>query len=191
MIQLSILIPTLHNRKFHFNNISKMLKDQIKKLEDPREVEILTFTDNRGDNTTGHKRNVLLNKSNGKFVVFVDDDDKLADTYVALILQAIKNNPDIDAIGIRGMYSENGKQPQPFETSLKHNWEFRNGWYYRTINHISPIKRKHAITVKFPDITIGEDYAYTMELMASGLLKKEVVIEYPIYFYNFISNKRY
>lgn len=190
MIYLSILIPTLHSRKFHFQNITRSLHSQIEKLENPNEVEILSYTDNR-EKTTGHKRNVLLERAKGKFVVFVDDDDKLSPQYVELILKAIKENPQIDAIGIRGKYSEDGKTPEPFETSLKHNWEKRNGWYYRTINHISPIKREHAITVKFPDITIGEDYKYTMALKDSKLLKKEVVIETPIYFYNFISNKNY
>lgn len=190
MIKLSILIPTLHSRKFYFNNMKRILNEQIEALDNPKEVEILAFVDNR-KYTTGAKRNALLEKAKGEFVVFVDDDDNLHEQYVPLILEAIKNNPDIDAVGIRGMYTEDGSRPEPFETSLKHDWEKRNGWYYRTINHISPIRRKHALAVKFPNKTVGEDYDYTMALKKTGLLKKEVVIEKPIYFYNFISNKAY
>ena len=190
MIYLSVLIPTLHSRKFHFNNISKSLRSQIDALDVPGDVEVLAYADSR-QRTTGFKRNVLLEKAKGKFVVFVDDDDVLSNQYIKLILNAIKTNPDIDAIGIRGEYTENGSKPAPFETSLKHQWELKNGWYYRTINHISPIKREHAIQVKFPDKVVGEDYEYTMALQKTGLLKNEVVIETPIYFYNFVSNKQY
>lgn len=190
MIYLSVLIPTLDNRRFYFNAIKKALTDQIKELKDPSEVEVLSYPDNR-QKTTGYKRNVLLKRAKGKFVVFIDDDDKISNKYVHLLLGVIKNNPDIDAIGIRGEYTEDGKKPQPFETSLKHNWEFTNGWYYRTINHISPIKREHALQVKFPDKTIGEDYEYTMALKETGLLQKEFLIRKPIYFYNFISDKNY
>lgn len=190
MIYLSVLIPTLESRKYHFENITKSLLHQKMALENPNDVEVLSYNDNR-EKTTGFKRNVLIEKSKGKFVVFVDDDDVLSDDYLKLIIQAIKENPGIDAVGIRGEYTENGSAPKPFETSLKHHWEFKDGWYYRTINHISPIKREHAIAVKFPDKVLGEDYEYTMELKKSGLLKKEVVVEKPIYFYNFVSNKSY
>ena len=190
MTKLSILIPTLENRKFHLGNMVKNISAQINALENPDDCELLVYSDNR-EKTTGHKRNVLLGRAKGKFTVFVDDDDKLAVNYIQLILEAIDNNPDIDAIGIRGQYSEDGRKPSPFETSLKHNWELKDGWYLRTINHISPIKRIHALRVRFPDITIGEDYKYTMALKSLNILKKEVVIKQPIYFYNFVSNKQY
>ena len=172
------------------DKMSRALSAQIQALADPKEVEVLSYTDNR-EKTTGYKRNVLINKAKGKFIVFVDDDDKLSNDYIKLITDVIRENPNIDGIGIRGKYSEDGKPYQPFETSLKHNWEFTNGWYYRTLNHISPIKREHAKKVQFPDKTIGEDYAWTMKLKETGLLKKEVVIKEYIYFYDFVSNKNY
>ena len=173
-----------------FNSITRELTKQINENNLKNEVEILFYCDNR-EKTTGHKRNVLIKQANGVFVVFLDDDDKISPNYVKLIVEAIKNNPEVDAIGIRGEYTENGRAPEPFETSLDHNWEKVNGWYYRTINHISPIRKVHAETVKFKDITLGEDYDWTMRLKETGLLKKEVVIQEPIYFYNFISNKAY
>ena len=190
MVYLSILIPTLRSRASFYKRLTVELQRQIKTLEDPNSVQILAYVDNR-EKTTGHKRNVLLERATGLFVVHLDDDDNISGKYVKLIVEAIKNNPDIDAIGIRGLYSENGGPQEPFETSLAHNWEKKDGWYYRTINHISPIKREHAIKVKFPDKVHGEDFDYTMELKASGLLKKEVVIKENIYFYNFVSNKSY
>jgi hypothetical protein len=105
------------------------------------------------------------------------------------ILKAIKNNPDIDAIGIQGLYSEDRVNYSPFETSLKHDWETKDGWHLRTINHISPIRRKHAIKVEFPNLGYKEDFIWTMELKKTGLLKKEVVIKKPMYIYEFVADK--
>lgn len=189
-IKLSILIPTLITRKGYFENITSVLNQQIKTLNAQDKVEILAYTDNR-EKTTGYKRNVLLQKAKGLFSVFVDDDDMVASFYVAEILKAIEENPEIDAIGIQGIYSEDGGKKEPFETSLAHHWEKVNGWYYRTINHISPIKTELAKRVLFPDKVRFEDYEWTMALKETGLLKSEVVIKKKMYFYDFVSQKRY
>lgn len=190
MIYLSILIPTLTSRQYLYKTLKDELMRQKYELEAPEEVQILSYCDNR-ERSTGIKRNLLLEKASGKFITFIDDDDKINPNYLKLAIKEIKENPGIDAIGIRGMYSEDGKTQIPFETSLKHNWEFKDGWFYRTINHISIVKRSHAIKVKFPDKTHGEDYEWTMALKNTGLLKKESIIKENMYFYNFISNKRY
>lgn len=186
---LSILIPTLYTREILFKGLINKLQFQIDTFDLVGEVEILTVIDNR-ENTTGFKRNMLLESAKGKFVVFVDDDDDVSEKYLKLICDIIKQNQNIDCIGINGIYTEKSKQ-FPFETSLKHNWEFVDGWFLRTINHISPVKREHAIKVKFPNKTIQEDYDWTMELKSLNLLKKEVVIKEPVYFYNFVKQKNY
>lgn len=188
MVLLSVLIPSLTNRSEFLNRITTLLSKQINVYKLQKEVEILTLVDNR-EQTTGFKRNTLLNKSKGKFVVFVDDDDLVSDDYLKLICDIIRND-EVDCIGINGIYSVGGVQ-SPFETSLNHHWEIKNGTYTRTINHISPIKRELALMVRFPNKTIGEDYEYTMKLKRLGLLKVEKIIKKPIYFYNFVPNKKY
>lgn len=189
-ILISILIPTLVTRRGYFNRIANVLNKQIKELGADKEVEILAYEDNR-EKTTGYKRNVLLQRAKGLFSVFVDDDDMVASFYVKDILETIKANPQIDAIGIQGWYSENGGKQEPFETSLIHKWEKVNGWYYRTINHISPIRTELAKQILFPDKVRFEDYEWTMALKDSGLLKTEFVIKKPMYFYDYVHNKRY
>ena len=159
-VLLSILVPTLVTRRGYFQRVSRVLNKQIKEGYEGK-VEILAYEDNR-EKSTGYKRNVLLKKAKGKFSVFVDDDDMVATFYVAEIVNAIENNPDIDAIGIQGWYSENGGKKEPFETSLKHHWEKKGDWYYRTINHISPIKTELARQVAFPDKVRYEDYEWTI-----------------------------
>ena len=82
MIYLSVLIPTLHSRQFIFVSMMQNLAKQIKALENKKEVQILTCTDNR-QRTTGDKRNQLLEQSSGKFVVFVDGVDIVYDETIA------------------------------------------------------------------------------------------------------------
>ena len=189
MVLLSVLIPSLTSRSEYLHRITSLLTRQINAYKLQKEVEILTLIDNR-EATTGFKRNTLLNKSKGKFIVFVDDDDLVSDDYLKLICDLIRGEKELDCVGINGVYSCNNQQT-PFETSLEHHWEVKNGMFTRTINHISPIKREHAILVRFPNKTIGEDYEWTMKLKQLNVLKIEKVIKNQIYFYNFIPNKKY
>ena len=186
---LSILIPTIEGREGFFKTITNKLTYQITK-DAINKVELLFYKDKRGQKTTGHKRNVLIEKAKGKFVVFVDDDDDVSSDYVFEIIKAIEDNPSVDAIGIRGVYTSTNEQT-PFETSIKWSWEKTNGFYTRYINHISPIKKEIASAIKFPDKTIGEDYDYVMQLKKSKLIKTEVVIKKQIYFYDYVQNKKY
>ena len=72
-MKLSILIPTLPNRIIMFANMFANLSKQAEQF--PGEVEILS--DDRGrEITTGEKRNALLERAQGEYTVFVDDDDE-------------------------------------------------------------------------------------------------------------------
>lgn len=184
---LSILMPTLDDRQHFYNHIAKKLSYQITKYGVDK-VEFLSYKDNR-EKTTGHKRNVLLEKAKGRFVVCVDDDDDVAPNYVELICDAIIRYPQIDAIGICGLYTENGMNPTPFITGRQFNWDKIQGRYCRTINHISPIKAEIAKQFKFPDLTIGEDYDWTMQIKKSGLIQHDYIIQDQIYFYEYRPHK--
>jgi hypothetical protein len=185
---LSILIPTIEGREHFFNHITRKLTHQINAYGVDK-VQLLFYKDKRGENTTGYKRNVLLEQSRGKFVVFVDDDDDVSTNYVQLICDVITNQPSIDAIGVRGIYTADGQGKTKFETGIRWNWEVTNGCYTRYINHISPIRRSIAIQFKFPDKTLGEDYDWTMEVKNSGLIKSDFIIPQEIYYYDYISRK--
>jgi hypothetical protein len=189
-VLLSVLIPTLKSRSALLKRVTDQLEAQRATLRNPKSVQVLLYSDNK-ERSTGFKRNKLMDMSKGIFTVFVDDDDKLGDDYLSSIIEVIENNPNIDAIGIQGKYSENGSAYEPFETSLAHHWEKKDGWYFRTINHISPIRRAHAIQVRFPCQNRFEDYEWTMALKKTGLLKKEVVIKKCMYIYDYIHNKQY
>jgi len=183
---LSVLICTLPKRKAMFYNLLQNLEAQIRSNKFVDEVEILSMDD--VDMTTGHKRNLLLEKAQGDFIVFIDDDDEVDLSYLELIVNCIKNNPHIDCIGIKGIISFDGGKIKPWSISIKHkHWHETPHEYFRTPNHISPVKREIAVEAKFPNITYGEDLEYSKRIFP--MLKSEATIDKAIYHYKYISNK--
>ena len=172
---LSVLICSLKQRQ-------EMLAKLLEHLErqKTRDVEILVEVDN-GRLPVGSKRNRLLRKARGDYVVFVDDDDEVADDYIHKILQACVWKPD--CCGIMGQVRFRRRNIiRSFVHSIKYNSWFRRGnTYYRCPNHLNPVKRELALLTRFPQKRSGEDYDYSIRLLP--LLKTEEFIDGFIYFY--------
>jgi glycosyltransferase involved in cell wall biosynthesis len=180
----SILIPTLKDRQGQFNNLYQKLRRQITEESLNEEVEILSLLDNK-DHTIGLKRNKLIERAEGKFIAFVDDDDTVSDNYVSLICSAIKTNPDIDCIGIKGQITFRGKKPRIFIHSLQYTEYFTNkGTFFRPPYHLNPIKRDIAKRYKFADVSYSEDIDWAMRLCRDHALQKEFFIDQVIYYYH-------
>lgn len=142
------------------------------------EVEIIT--DMSMSYNIGVKRNNLLKMASGDYVVFVDDDDTISDNYIKLILEAM----GADCIGVSGIMSTNGTNFQQWHISKDYgSWHEKDNIYYRTPNHISPVRREIALRVGFPEIVHGEDYAYSMGILP--FLKTENKIKENIYHYQY------
>ena len=178
---LSILICTLPNRIGYLSQLLQVLTPQ-----GTNEVEVLVEYDN-GSMPTGTKRNLLLKRSKGKYVVFIDDDDMVASTYIGDILKAAESNPD--AIVFNGIMTTNGVEERKWYISKDYGYEAKDGAYYRYPNHIVPIRREIAMAFPFMDIRIGEDYAWATAIHNAGLIKTEVKIEKELYHYQFRTNK--
>lgn len=188
---LSILIPSLHERVSLLIKLLTMLDIQIQANGNSDQVEILVEADDR-ELTTGAKRNKLLNRATGEYVVFVDDDDSIAPQYIREIMWALRKKPDV--IGFDGWMETNGQNRQMWYISKDFPYETRkalNGQisYFRFNNHLSPIKREIAQQIGYKDITIGEDYDYALRLKESGLIKTEVRIEKELYHYHYNDKK--
>lgn len=94
-ILLSILVPTVPNRiDYFYPRIMKQLLDQTKKYSN---IEIIAFFDNK-KRTIGKKRDEMLKLAQGKYVTFVDDDDRLSNDYIDEIINAINRNENVDCI---------------------------------------------------------------------------------------------
>jgi len=158
-IVLSILICHMLTRKEQLNILKLVLDSQCK----DKPVEYLVCADN-GEQPIGAKRNELLYAAGGKYVAFVDDDDMVAENYVDEILQALESVKDADAVGISGYISDSKDGvKQEFHHSIFYaGWYEANGVYYRTPNHLNPIRRSIALSVRFPPaMRFGEDACYS------------------------------
>jgi glycosyltransferase involved in cell wall biosynthesis len=188
---LSILICSLVSRQAKLDRLLRSLYGQIAMLNDATKVEVLFHIDNK-EITTGTKRNCLLDKARGEYIAFIDDDDEVYDNYIRLQLQGCDSG--CDCIGSQGHYSINGGNKILWKLSMRYENrdEYENGTlvYYRKANHLSAIKREHALKVKFPDISNAEDKWYSDRIVEH--LKSEYVIEEPIYHYAYeTTNKQY
>jgi glycosyltransferase involved in cell wall biosynthesis len=169
---------------------SEMLKKLTQQLRlllgkyDESQWEVLIQPDENIN--VGRKRNILLQKASGDFVVFIDDDDEIHDNYIDAFMNAIESNPDADCIGYRGYITFDGTSRKDWVISIKcKTWYEENGVYYRTPNHISPVKRSIAMQVMFPEIEFGEDSEYSQGIYP--LLKEEVFIDEQLYHYKFMA----
>ena len=176
---LSVLICTIPSRKNALNCLLKILNNQ--NLED---VEILIEEDDPiNKRTVGEKRNRLLNRSSGKYICFIDDDDIVSMDYISSIKKACRYNPD--CVGISGVLVSDTTEPKIFIHSLKfQKWDFVDGYYVRYPNHLNPVKRAIAIKVGFNNLkNKGEDREYSDAIFK--ILKTEYYIENITYIYNY------
>lgn len=173
--KLSILICSLQERADKLRKLLNRLEPQ--KTE---EVEILIELDNR-ERSTGEKRNALIEKAAGEYIAFVDDDDLVSTDYIQKILAASETSPD--CIGMEGLITFQSKNiTRKFIHSMKYSsWFTKDDVYYRCPNHLNPVKRDIAKKVGFLNISVGEDHDYSNRLFP--LLKTEVYIQEPIYYY--------
>lgn len=183
----SILIATIARRKEQFEYLKTKLENQIFNLNLQNEIEIVSICDNC-EMIIGKKRNELINKSNGKYICFIDDDDDISDDYIRLIYNSLLQNPD--CISLKGIITTNGLNAKYFIHSVKYNRYFEeNRIYFRPPNHLNVIKRNIAIKYPFKEIKCGEDTDYAMRMANDNVLKKEIEINNVLYFYKFINRK--
>ena len=179
MVVLSILIASTASRKEMLDILLKGLIHQC-----GSEVEILI--DDHETNCIGKKRNDLLARANGEWQVAIDSDDIISEDYVSKILEALKFNPD--CVGISGLITTDGRNERQWHISKEFgSWYERDLIYFRTPNHISPIRTSIARRVGFPEIAFGEDAEFSKRVLP--LLKSEIIAEGNIYHYRFIRNK--
>ena len=204
-IKLSILIPSLFDRVLFLDKMMDQIQNQLGQetgfdiLVSRGEgiqitstkfdyVEVIVFQDSK-KYSVGFKRNELLQRAQGEYIAFIDDDDRIGPNYFKHAFAGIEQG--VDACGLTGIITEDGQNPKKFVHSFRYDsWFEKEGVYYRNTNHLNVIKKSIAQQVQFPDISKGEDHSYSKELYKRGLVTSEYWDENEIiYMYDYISKK--
>jgi glycosyltransferase involved in cell wall biosynthesis len=178
---LSILLATVVGRAALFEKLHAHILAQC----EGKPVEVLVDCDNK-EVSIGAKRQRLLEKAAGDYIVYIDDDDWCADSYVDDILAALATSPD--CVGFLITCTTNGKNPVKAIASMRYKeWaENRDGYaHLRSPYQKTPVKREIALKVGFPDLRYGEDRVYSRGI--TKLIQTEVFIPSVQYFYRYKS----
>lgn len=185
---LTILIPTLPTRKSFYERLTDHLLRQAERNN--YEGDVIFATDDSTDCSIGVKRNRLMEMVYTDYICFIDDDDRIAANYIELIMAGIATNPD--CCSLNGIMTTDGKDPKPFKHSIDYTSMYEtDGIYYRPPNHLNTVRASIAKQMTFPDWQRSEDSNYCFQLRDSGLLKVEYKIEPVLYYYDYVSDKRY
>jgi hypothetical protein len=177
---LSILIATLVKRRTLREALVAKIEDQIKELNAVGLVQIVIDED-QGEKSIGDKRTDLVKKADGEYVIFIDDDDDVADIAVESLVAALADG-DVDCATFAGLIFQTDGSPKSFVHSLRHDhyWEDDKA-YYRTPNHINAIKRSIALKHPFPGKNFSEDTDFASSVLPD--LKSEKFIPQILYIY--------
>lgn len=111
---ISILIPTLIERREVFNLLIDNIHKQIKQNNYEKKIEVLSICDDRNLKLSV-KRNMLQKMSSGRYFMHLDDDDSLESDFCISVIKHIedlpifqKNEPDI--IGFNQLAKVQGKR---------------------------------------------------------------------------------
>jgi teichuronic acid biosynthesis glycosyltransferase TuaG len=166
-----------------FSNIKTRRK--IKKYEKLKKIKIYWLKKNRG---AAYCRNLAINKSNSKYLAFIDSDDIWEKNKLKLQVQYMKkNNHDFTYT----YYKTFGLKFKKVSPPVKFNFDsFIKNTSIATSTMI--IKRKIAKDVKFTNTTICEDYYFKCKILKkikSAYCLKNYLTKYRIRENSLQSNK--
>ena len=179
-MKLSILICSVENneRQESLNKLLHELNHQVCSNYAENIVEILVEKDN-GTMSVGEKRNVLIDKANGEYICFIDDDDFIANNYLNLILQNLTK----DILIIRIDHRINGGKAKEIQPSLYIDNLETNEFIFRANHlHLCPHLKMKSNWVKFKEINFAEDLDYSQRLIP--FIENYDTITEAIYIYN-------
>ena len=131
--------------------------------------------------TLGTKRNAIAALAQGRYLSFVDDDDDIADDYVAAILNAIDQHPHADCIVFDAWVTQDGQPDRPCRYGIEFDNTNTPEAYLRRPNHVCCVRADLARQVPREDITWGEDTRWADA--ARGMIQTQAHIDRQLYHY--------
>jgi len=172
-MKLSIITPTLHERREFFDDISSHL---IPQLTD--DVEWLVLGDQRGM-SLGKKMNLLYNMVQGEYVAVMNDDDMIPDNYIELMLKGCNSGKDVIVGKVASGHINN-----PHSITIEEYLLVPEVFYYHDYLNVLPAKTelvlKHTVWDEDPQYNdCGQDMIFVRKIMAT----KPTVYRVPDVFY--------
>ena len=181
-ILLTVAIAGIPQR---MSTTGSRLLEKLTKQAEGKPVEILSIIDNRSIRV-GKKRDHLINLAQGRFVVFVDDDDDVDDTYVGSLLAAIRSAPHTDLIVFDTLVSIDGGPWKNCRYDL--HTDMQDGENYERLpNHICCWRKDLAESVPHENVNWGEDNWWSFEIVKEA--KTQYRIYKPLYRYHYDSKR--
>ena len=180
-IKLSILICSVdtEERQIKLNKLISELHRQISKNFAEEIVEIIIDTDNM-IKSVGQKRNDLIEKAQGEFICFIDDDDFIDENYLSMILYHLNTSIDILLIAIE--HIENGiNKPKIIPSLYIDNLNTGEAVFKTNHFHLCPHKKSIAQNVLFECVNFAEDMMYSQKMVKH--INNSYLISQPIYIY--------
>lgn len=180
-ITLSILICSvdIEERQDKLKKLIYELHRQISKNYAEEMVEIIVDSDNM-NKSVGQKRNDLIEKAQGEFICFIDDDDFISENYLSIILYHL--NPSIDILLIAIEHIENGvNKPKIIPSLYIDNLNTGEAVFKTNHFHLCPHKKSIARNVLFEWVNFAEDMLYSQKMVKH--INNYFLISQPIYIY--------
>jgi len=178
---LTIAIPTIESRKVQFEALVATIRQQIELNDAESLVEIISECDNK-EISIGKKRDNLIRKANGTYLVMIDDDDTISRYYIQDVLEACTY--DADCIGYFEQIHHARKMSVITLRATEWTSEPGNGGdLQRTPFFKVPIKTDICKQVGCADMRFAEDEDFAKRIYP--LLKTEHFIPKIMYHYRY------
>ena len=172
MIKLSILIPTIPERKEQLKSLLEVIKSQY-----TPEIEFVIDDKPKNEISIGLKRNNLYLRARGEYSVQIDDDDTIPPYFVEECL----NNLGSDCIGYKEHCTINGEVQDSIISISNKRWYSINKTHFRTPHFKTPILTNICRHTQVKDMRFGEDHDFAKRVFPS--LKSEKFIPKIMYYY--------
>lgn len=179
-MKLSVLICNTDTRVSTF--LPKIVKELCRQAEG-KDVEVLWLGDNK-KRTVGAKRNALIDLAKGEYFSFVDDDDRVSEDYIDVILYGIEKKPTVFCF--HAYRHHNGFKDREVKYGLQYEYDQNKvDAYYRIPNHLMVWHRETVKGIRFEEINYGEDSDWAVRVKNSGLITKQSNTKRILYHYDF------
>lgn len=169
---LSILIPSIPERSLKCDILERNLKSQINEFmkfhKTIGSVEVLIDNSKRfldGGLSIGKKREALVQRAQGKYLCFLDDDESVSPDYIETLMRLCHEGNDVCtfkamvkmqtfwALVDMRMSNIDNEQLTPDKIVNRQPW------------HICPVKSVYAKMFEFPDINAAEDFVWMEKVL--------------------------